>query len=52
MALYRAAACLSSICGWFKIQTTSGEEMALYCERQAKNVKKPESRDSLYTICT
>jgi hypothetical protein len=35
---------------WFSIETTTGERMTLYCERQAKNPKKPKARWWLYTI--
>lgn len=35
---------------WFSIQTTTGEQMTLYCERQTKNTKRPKARWWLYTI--
>lgn len=35
---------------WFRIRTTSGQEMVLYCERQVRNRKKPKARWWLYTI--
>lgn len=37
---------------WFRVRTTSGEKMTLYCERQAKNAKRPKARWWLYTIGT
>ena len=37
---------------WFSIEATTGEQMILYCERQAKNPKKPKARWWLYTIRT
>ena len=35
---------------WYRILTTTGEQMTLYCERQAKNAKKSKSRWWLYSI--
>jgi phosphoribosylglycinamide formyltransferase-1 len=35
---------------WFRLRTTGGEQMTLYCERQAKNAKRPKARWWLYTI--
>ena len=35
---------------WFAIQTRSGERMTIYCERQARNAKKPAQRWWLYSI--
>jgi hypothetical protein len=35
---------------WFRIVTTTGERMTLYCERQTKNAKKPKARWWLYSI--
>jgi hypothetical protein len=35
---------------WFSIETTSGEHMTLYCERQTKNSRQPKARWWLYTI--
>jgi hypothetical protein len=35
---------------WYEVQTTSGERMTLYCERQTKNAKKPKQRWYLYSI--
>ena len=35
---------------WFRIQTTTGENMTLYCQRQAKNPKKPKSRWWVYSV--
>jgi hypothetical protein len=35
---------------WFKITTTDGQTMTLYCDRQAKNAKRPTRRWWLYTI--
>jgi len=37
---------------WFSIETTTGERMTLYCDRQAKNTKKPKARWWLYTVRT
>jgi hypothetical protein len=35
---------------WFDIETTTGERMTLYCDRQAKNSRKPKARWWLYTV--
>jgi hypothetical protein len=35
---------------WFEIETTTGERMTIYCDRQARNRKKPQSRWWLYTL--
>ena len=35
---------------WFRFETTSGEQMVLYCQRQAKNAKRPKARWWLYSI--
>jgi hypothetical protein len=35
---------------WFRVRTAGGERMTLYCERQAKNAKRPKARWWLYTI--
>ena len=35
---------------WFRLRTTSGEQMTLYCERQAKNTRRPKARWWLYKI--
>jgi hypothetical protein len=35
---------------WYRIQTTTGEEMVLYCDRQTQNPKAPKARWWLYTI--
>jgi hypothetical protein len=35
---------------WFKLRTTGGDVMTLYCERQARNTKRPKARWWLYTI--
>jgi hypothetical protein len=35
---------------WFRIVTVTGERMTLYCERQAKNAKKPKARWWIYSI--
>jgi hypothetical protein len=35
---------------WFRIQTTTGEQMVLYCQRQTKNAKRPKARWWLYSI--
>lgn len=35
---------------WFRIETTTGKQMTLYCERQTKNRNKPKARWWLYTI--
>ena len=35
---------------WFEIVTGTGERMTLYCERQAKNAKKPKARWWVYSV--
>ena len=39
---------------WFEIETTTGERMKIYCERQARqrarNRNKPQARWWLYTV--
>ena len=35
---------------WFRVRVTSGEEMTIYCDRQAKNTSKPKQRWWIYTI--
>ena len=35
---------------WFRIRTASGEQMTLYCERQAKNPRRPKARWWLYAV--
>lgn len=35
---------------WFAVLTTTGERMTLYCERQAKNAKRPKARWWLYSM--
>ncbi len=35
---------------WFSVETTSRDRMTLYCERQAKNLKKPKARWWLYSM--
>ncbi|MBI4582331.1 MAG: cytoplasmic protein [Planctomycetes bacterium] len=35
---------------WYRIQTTTGEQMVLYCERHPRNRGKPKARWWLYTI--
>ncbi len=35
---------------WFEIETTSGQFMTLYCDRQAKNPRRPKARWWLYTV--
>jgi hypothetical protein len=35
---------------WYRIQTTTGEHMTLYCQRQAKNPKKPKARWWVYSV--
>ena len=34
---------------WFRVRTTTGGQMTLYCERQAKNARRPKARWWLYT---
>ncbi len=35
---------------WFRVRTTTGQRMTLYCERQTKKPKKPKARWWLYSI--
>ena len=35
---------------WYTIETTTGEQMTLYCERQAKHPGRPKARWWLYTV--
>ena len=35
---------------WFEVETETGERMTIYCERQAKNLKKPKARWWLYAM--
>jgi len=35
---------------WFRIETTTGEHMTLYCQRQTKNPKKPQARWWVYSV--
>jgi len=35
---------------WFSIETTTGQRMTLYCERQTRNRSKPKARWWLYSI--
>jgi hypothetical protein len=35
---------------WFEVKAASGERMTLYCERQARNLKKPKARWWLYKV--
>jgi hypothetical protein len=35
---------------YYDVETTTGERMTLYCERQAKNRKHPKARWWLYTV--
>ena len=35
---------------WFRIETTTGEHMTLYCQRQTKNPKKPKARWWVYSV--
>jgi hypothetical protein len=35
---------------WFKLRTTSGAVMTIYCERQSRNTKRPKARWWLYTV--
>jgi len=35
---------------WFEVETETGERMTIYCERQAKNLKKPKARWWLYAV--
>jgi hypothetical protein len=35
---------------WYRIQTTTGEQMTLYCQRQASNAKKAKQRWWVYSV--
>src|SRR5438067_2320016 len=35
---------------WFRIETTTGEHMTLYCQRRTKNPKKPKARWWVYRV--
>ena len=35
---------------WFRVRTTSGTILTIYCERQARNTKRPKSRWWVYTV--
>ena len=35
---------------WFEVETEAGERMVIYCERQAKNLKRPKARWWLYSV--
>ena len=35
---------------WFEVDTTDGQRMKIYCERQTRNAKKPQARWWLYTL--
>ena len=35
---------------WYSVETATGERMTLYCERQAKNTKRPKARWWLYSV--
>ena len=35
---------------WFRVRVASGEEMTIYCDRQAKNTRRPKRRWWIYTI--
>jgi hypothetical protein len=35
---------------WFEIETSAGERMKLYCERQARSTKQAKHRWFLYSI--
>ena len=35
---------------WFRVRCASGETMTLYCERQAKNRRRPKARWWLYSL--
>jgi len=35
---------------WYRIRTTGGEEMTLYCQRQAKNRNRPKARWWIYSF--
>jgi hypothetical protein len=35
---------------WYRIQTTTGERMTVYCQRQARNPKDAKSRWWVYSV--
>jgi hypothetical protein len=35
---------------WYAVETLTGERMTIYCERQARNAKKPAKRWWLYSL--
>jgi hypothetical protein len=35
---------------WFRIRTTGGLTLSIYCERQSRNTKKPKARWWVYTV--
>lgn len=35
---------------WYRIATTTGEQIVLYCQRQTKNRNKPKARWWIYSI--
>ena len=35
---------------WFRVRTAAGLCMTIYCERQARNTKKPKARWWVYTV--
>jgi hypothetical protein len=37
---------------WYRIETTTGEEIVLYCDRQARKSQHSKARWWLYTITT
>ena len=35
---------------WFRVRTVGGAILTIYCERQARNAKRPKSRWWVYTV--
>ena len=35
---------------WFRVRTTRGTTLTIYCERQARNTNRPKSRWWVYTL--
>ena len=35
---------------WYAVETVAGERMTIYCERQARNTKRPARRWWLYSL--
>jgi hypothetical protein len=35
---------------WFRIRTTGGLTLSIYCERQSRNTRKPNARWWVYTV--